>query len=1015
MKKTISEVKATIKSIITVNRLVVFAFAIIGNYALCSTNKQVEDVDLYINKLQNKSSITAIRELGFLGEKASKAVPYLANFINDECPNTYDRNYSSSYHKCYEAINALGRIGAASVKVLISKLNTNNTRVVKSIIQTIGNIGTPASHSISYLADFIQGECDDICDEAITALSKIGQPAVNILISKLSNEKVTDDIIIAIGAIGPNAYTAIPFLENFINDECNSSCFAAIDSLEKIGEKSIDTLLEYINSKNQLLQEYILNAIGEIGNSTDKVIIPLSGLINDDCNDICFTAVEALGKLGKPAVKILKNKLESNNEVLLERIIYAIGVIGKSASNTIPHLKSKLTSTNNIDIKNSIILTLGKIGQKSKSAVPELINLLDTPINDSLTFYNNNYNTVINTINTLGKIGMAASPSLPKLAKLFYKHRKNEELCHIIIKNTNDILKDSLINANNTSISEIEKITTNIESSFKDLTNNPTLKDIKIANTSLSNHIKLEKKSLKYEIIYWINQNIFIFWISIYISSLILIWLIIFLAKPLWILNVNESIKSYTEFQLPSWLGGMKLPFNLVLIVGFFHYRPRVLDAWVKSHIYSARERFSQKSTVYDRKVYIPVPVEIDGELLDSLTLTALEKRTRKKKFCLLISGEGGSGKTSLACQIAKLVMEEEKNNRPSYHIMLPILLEHELDVNLSEDSDTLLTVIGRQLQDLIESPAPIPERLLQYLLQYQRLLVIVDHFSEMTTESCKQFHPEIHTFSINALIITSRNEENLGGCIKSVIKPLRVSGNHLSSFMEAYLVKRQKRNLFDDSTFFKYCSKLSSIISNREITVMLVKLYAELIISKVESNCEAQLPESIPDLMLSYLNNLNKNIHKKKLDDLTVHRDMKTIAWVSLKTNFQPSSPLIAEVLSEMEGENKQERLKYLANQLRIIHFIQPAQERIRIALDPLAEYLAGIKIVESFAEQTHFWHTFFHEIDDKIISRKHIHGFLLAIWDCCLANQSHIAIPLFIYDELSLKVERSAAMEQE
>ncbi|MDE1464500.1 HEAT repeat domain-containing protein [Spartinivicinus poritis] len=994
--------------------LILLAFALTSNYAICSLSNQPEDVDLYISKL-DIDTVTAIRSLGFLGEKASKAIPHLAEFINDECPDIYDRNYNSGYHKCYEAIYALGKIGTPSVKALIGKLNTNNTRVVKAIVQTIGDIGEAASIAVPHLGIFVKEDCDDICYEAITTLSKIGEPAVNLLINKLSHKQLTDNIINALGSIGPDAYTAIPSLDIFINDDCDSSCFAAIDALEKIGNQSVNTLLKHINTKNKELLEYIVIAIGEIGKSSSEIRSQLSSLINNNCNKICFTAVEALGKLGKPSIKVLEENLNSKNDELLEHIIYAIGKIGKSASSTIPSLKTKLTSTNNIDIKNAIILAFGEIGPEAKLAVPELINLLDTPIYESSTFFNDSNNTLVNTINTLGKIGMAASPSLPKLAQLFYKHKENDNLCHLIIKNTNIILKDSLIKADKLPIPYIEKIIKYIETSFKDIKINPILKDIEITQVALANHIKLKKKSIKHKLKDWIYQNQLLFWLLVYISSLLSIWSIIFLLKPLWIFKVNESIKTYTEFQLPSWLGGMKIPFNLALLVGFFHYCPRVLDAWVKSYVSSARERFSRKNTVYDRKVYIPIPIEMDGNLSDSLTNEILSPKIRKKRFCLLISGEGGSGKTSLACQIAKSVMEEDKDKRPSNHIMLPILLEHELDVELSEESDTLLTVIGRQLQDLIESPIPISEKLLQYLLQHQRLLIIVDHFSEMTTESCKQFHPEIHNFSMNALIITSRNEENLGSCIKSVIKPLRVSGNHLSSFMEAYLTKRQKRSLFDDTSFFKYCSKLSAIISKREITVLLITLYAELIISKAEHNGESQLPESIPDLMLSYLNNINRNIHIKKLDDLTIHCDMKTIAWVSLKNNFQPSSPLIIDLLAEMEGENKQERLKYLAEQLRIIHFIQPAQKRIRIALDPLAEYLAGIKLVEILAEQENHWHTFFHDIDDKINARKHIYGFLLAVWDCCLASQEHISIPSFAYNELTLRVDRAAEIEKE
>ena len=47
-----------------------------------------------------------------------------------------------------------------------------------------------------------------------------------------------------------------------------------------------------------------------------------------------------------------------------------------------------------------------------------------------------------------------------------------------------------------------------------------------------------------------------------------------------------------------------------------------------------------------------------------------------------------------------------------------------------------------------------IPEDLLVQLLRKQRLLVIVDHLSEMSETTRKQIRPELPSFSVNALIL---------------------------------------------------------------------------------------------------------------------------------------------------------------------------------------------------------------------------------------------------------------------
>jgi HEAT repeat protein len=99
-----------------------------------------------------------------------------------------------------------------------------------------------------------------------------------------------------------------------------------------------------------------------------------------------------------------------------------------------------------------------------------------------------------------------------------------------------------------------------------------------------------------------------------------------------------------------------------------------------------------------------------------------------------------------------------------------------------------------------------------------------------------------------------------LGKVTKTTLKPLRIEGNRLSSFMEAYLTQRGKRDRFTDTEFFDACSRLSTMVGTRNITVLLAKLYAEQLIAAKEGTLVgaqgfAPLPDNIPDLMLSYLN----------------------------------------------------------------------------------------------------------------------------------------------------------------
>jgi hypothetical protein len=82
-----------------------------------------------------------------------------------------------------------------------------------------------------------------------------------------------------------------------------------------------------------------------------------------------------------------------------------------------------------------------------------------------------------------------------------------------------------------------------------------------------------------------------------------------------------------------------------------------------------------------------------------------------------------------------------------------------------------------------------------------------------MSEATRKAIRPELPDFCVNALVITSRTEETLGKVTKTTLKPLRIEGNRLSSFMEAYLTQRGKRDRFTDTEFFDACSRLSAMV----------------------------------------------------------------------------------------------------------------------------------------------------------------------------------------------------------
>ncbi|NEP11231.1 MAG: HEAT repeat domain-containing protein [Symploca sp. SIO2C1] len=811
----------------------------------------------------------------------------------------------------------------------------------------------------------------------------------------------------------------------------------AADSIVKIGAPAVPALMEALKDENKQVRWRAASALGEIGPEASPAVRNLINTLQDEDGYVRRIAAYALGKIGSEAsaaVPQLIEALQDNDRNLRLVATYALGKIGPEASSAVPQLIKALQDVH-AEVRLNAATALGRIGTKAPIVVPALtITLQDTEkyvrqsSADALgqfgpkakvavpalitALQDENKYVRLNAASALGRIGVEAKPAVPALIQALQDEKK--EVRQNAASGLGRIAGTFLDKAKTLPLSELEKEISDLEKALEIVEDSQakfTEEDIAVVRRPLL-ALQAEKEARLLDRTWeWVLQYKWFLGVISYLVFAPLLCLGVLWLRPLWLLGINNLLKPYTDVPLP--FIGISVPIRFSLFVGFFHYHPRVLDAWVAAHIESVREEFQQKDTVRDRNVYIPVPVVLDGETIPQLKAKDLRSKFNKQRCCLLIWGEGGAGKTSLACQIARWAFSEDEAERLCEHQMLPLLIEEELDCEAAGDKQPFIAAIQGQLQALTNEPDPISEELLERLLRQRRILVIVDHLSEMSEATRKTIRPELPDFCVNALAIASRTEETLGKVTKTTLQPLRIEGNRLSSFMEAYLRQRGKRDAFTDSEFFDACGRLSVIVGARNITVLLAKLYAEQLIAAKENTAAAAgtttitpLPNNIPDLMLSYLNELNQEVKEDKLDDRSVQEDAKAIAWQCLKSTYRPSTAMRKDALAALDGDDAETRLQYLEDRLRLIQTIGPAQDRIRFALDPLAEYLAGLYVLELGGDSRGQWRKFLAQGAAVPGAPVAIQGFLLAVWDCCLAKGTEVKVPDFVAQELEKRV---------
>jgi len=737
--------------------------------------------------------------------------------------------------------------------------------------------------------------------------------------------------------------------------------------------------------------------LGGIGPRAKEAIPALIAALKDDDPGVRQTAAGALGGIGpeaKEAIPALIAALKDGDPGVRRTAAEALEGIGPAAKEAIPALIAALKDGDPW-VRRTAAEALGAIGPAAKEAIPALITALkdDDPWVRRMAAV------------ALGEIGPAAKEAIPALITAL-KGDKNQ-IQEVVADSLASIAENLVDSGDIVAIASLKQALDVIRKSA----NANQAEASRRISRSITALEAMERSR-------WINQLLERAadnkWVT-GAAALALVYLLWFLALrfvvlPKWPLSVlawNETLKPYVDFELPAWLGKLKVPTRQILLIGLFHHHRHVLNAWVDRYLETVRRNFKQGETYRARENYVSIPVILDGVVIPDLTAGALQPTYNEDRWSLLISGEGGSGKTTLACQIALWAMGE-KGAKPlcEDRHMLPVLIEPSLGFDVLKDIPGFKKVLRGRLQDLIGTAEPLPEDLFERLIRTRRVLVILDGLSEMVSDpsaaeqdKASPIHPD---FPAAALIATSRTKDVMKGT-HATIQPTRIDSEHLSRFMNAYLAKAGCPD-FEDSELFRAYGRLAVMVSDGgHITPLLAKLYAEqMIASAREGKLQLDLPDTVPGLMLEYLNLLNRDKREGDPDNPSVHGVAKLAAWAFLKRSFHPGPAEKKDVLDALGNTpSAPDLLEYLEKRLRLIRTIPPKETYFQFELDPLAEYLAGMKTVQENLGNMEEWGRFLEKADAMTGAPKSIKGFLLAVRDCCLVmEEAHV--PDSVPDEL-------------
>lgn len=290
---------------------------------------------------------------------------------------------------------------------------------------------------------------------------------------------------------------------------------------------------------------------------------------------------------------------------------------------------------------------------------------------------------------------------------------------------------------------------------------------------------------------------------------------------------------------------------------------------------------------------------------------------------------------------------------------------------------------VSLEIKSLTNSETAISDVLLKALLRKKRILLIVDGLSELDEETRQQ---TVNNSNINAVAYSSRNDE-----IKDVpkVQTNYLLGGMVTDFLEKYIEesigKEEKEKLFEKNLFDYNSGDLKKLTGEKEISVLMAKLYAEQMIAQKQGTINGDLPNNVLELMITSIKILHEKEIYKRLEFSQVVRVSKIVANESLKQDYRPIPVNKDEVKKALEIIKEGEDIfRHLRDNLKVIEEKGVAEDKIAFKIDPLAEYLAAMYLVEENKIDAKKWNYFLKNAKKKSDEKNNIKGFLIAVKDC-------------------------------
>lgn len=307
-------------------------------------NSQVRDGAVWALKYLNLGKKKA--------KEAKKAVGPLKKLLHHEDPNVREA-----------ALRTLGKLNDKSgVEPIKELLEDKNASVRAAAAQALDEMKIPIPVSMDLLKKQLDDDDEYTRITAVKILAKLKDPAVFKLLAKALDDDDYAVVKLAVKALLDRepAQAVHPLLDLLASGKKYSEDWEEVNSAEmvegalfQIGKKNAGLLIEALKSEKDQIKPTLGKLLGDL--MDPKSVQPLIDLLNDQSSATGKAAGAALGKIGKPAVKLLIEALKHDGWKVRAGAAWALGFI-RNAKAVKPLID--LFGDSNSEVKKNVLTAL---------------------------------------------------------------------------------------------------------------------------------------------------------------------------------------------------------------------------------------------------------------------------------------------------------------------------------------------------------------------------------------------------------------------------------------------------------------------------------------------------------------------------------------------------------------------------------------------------------------------------------------------------------------------------------